>query len=384
MRLRFVRPSSARSGPAARARPVLSPLAGLIGVCGLLIVFAWPALAGSQNDANATPIVRQGQRATPVPTTKASPVASPGAAGAALATPLASAVEEALLGVFSVGIGEVDLPPGLPGAPALVGLWNLSLEPDGTYTIARQDVGVVAGGAYSISGETLTFDDWSGVISCMDGNGDSGATYAWRLDEDVLTLTPIAESCRDRRILFGTRTLGSFDACVTAPMMLPSAPPAEPGASAVGEMVAPALSLTVAAQATPGATPVASADAVAMPADSQVEQAISALLRQATGCWATGDPARFLPLHGQAVLVDFIDFPNLISDLQLFMATPVSFELIGGVNMVGPSSAWAYVEITFGGEALPQRLDFVYEEGAWLLNTFFLFGPTDPAAAPIP
>jgi hypothetical protein len=393
MRLRLSRLSSARPAAGGGSRTVLARLAGVMGVVALLLGFAWPVLAGGQGEATATPVARQGQRGTPVPTATATVAvadATPGGAGATpMATPVAAgeAVDAPLLGVFSVGIGEADLPPGLPGAPALVGLWNLMLEPDGRYTIARQDVGVVASGGYSVSGETLTFEDWSGVVACGGPDGESGATYAWRLDEDVLTLTPISELCADRKLLLSTRTLGSFEACVTEPIVLPSGPPEAPGTTAEGEQAAPDVTLAIAVQGTPGAVPAATpipslAETEGVPAGADVEEAIDSLLRQATGCWATGDPGRFLPLHSQLVLADFVNFPTLAGDLQLFMATPVSFERIGDVQQVGPTSAWAYVEITFGGEAVPQRLDFVLENGTWLLNTFFLFGPTDPAAQP--
>jgi hypothetical protein len=60
------------------------------------------------------------------------------------------------------------------------------------------------------------------------------------------------------------------------------------------------------------------------------------------------------------------------------MATPVSFERIGSVNLIDPDHAWAYVEVTLGGDPLPQRVDFVFEDGVWLFDTFFLFGPPTP------
>ena len=52
----------------------------------------------------------------------------------------------------------------------------------------------------------------------------------------------------------------------------------------------------------PAAATPSLADEEGVPAGADTQAAIDGLLRQATGCWATGDPARFLPLHSQRVL----------------------------------------------------------------------------------
>jgi len=71
--------------------------------------------------------------------------------------------------------------------------------------------------------------------------------------------------------------------------------------------------------------------------------------------------------------------PQIAQELKAFMATPVSFERIGRINTIDQTHVWAYVEITFGGEPIPQRIDFALENGEWLFDTFFLFGPPPPA-----
>jgi hypothetical protein len=83
-------------------------------------------------------------------------------------------------------------------------------------------------------------------------------------------------------------------------------------------------------------------------------------------------------LHSDQV-VDEIAFIGPIDEfarqLRLFMSTPLSFERIGPVNLIDPEHAWAYVEVSLAGDPIPQRVDFVFENGSWLFDTFFLFGP---------
>jgi hypothetical protein len=277
---------------------------------------------------------------------------------------------EPLSGVFTVTITRGDIPPGLAGGPALAGLWNVSFSGDGSFSLARQDVGEVVTGSFEAAAATLTFNEWSGLVGC-DIAADSGetATYAWRQTDDRLTLTPITDSCTERLTLLTTRPLGGFEACAVSPRSL-----ADPFAAGF----APELQATPVATEEVG-TGVAAQEGLSEGADA--EEAIDSLLRQANGCWATGDPTRFLALHSNQV-VDEIGFIGPIEEfarqLRLFMATPLSFERIGPVNLIDPEHAWAYVEVTLGGDPLPQRVDFVFENGVWLFDTFFLFGPTTP------
>ena len=264
-----------------------------------------------------------------------------------------------LVGVYSVTLAKPDLPPGLPGQAALLGTWTVTFNANGTYTLARQDVGVVTRGAYEVDGATLSVTEWDGLIGCGEGEPDEGdVRYAWRQAGDGVVMTAISDTCAERRILLQAHPLVGFEACAVMPEGVSAA--ATPDA--------------------PGATPVAMNRGVSaqegLPEGEKVDDAIDTLLRQATGCWATGEPARFLALHGSDGLAEISSIAPLAEfarDLRLFMATPISFRRISDVTSVDPNHAWAYVEITLGGEPVPQRLDFVREDGVWLFDRFFLF-----------
>jgi hypothetical protein len=278
-----------------------------------------------------------------------------------------------LTGVYTVTVARQDVPSGLSGGPALVGLWNITFNGDGTYSLARQDVGEVVSGTFEAAEATLTFNSWSGIVGCdIPADGGEPASYAWRLEDETLTLTPITDSCVERLTLLTTRPLGGFEACVTEPRSL-----ADPFA---GDPDAALVFGTPVAEATPVTIGVAAQEGLSEGADA--EEAIDQLLRQANGCWATGDPTRFLALHSERVVQE-IAFVGPLEDfarqLRLFMATPLVFERIGPVNLIDPDHAWAYVEVTLGGDPIPQRMDFVFEDDAWLLDTFFLFGAPPPA-----
>jgi hypothetical protein len=274
-----------------------------------------------------------------------------------------------LTGVFTVTISRTDVPPGLAGGPALVGLWNLTFNGDGSYELARQDVGEIVKGTFEAGDATLTFKEWNGIVGCPIAADDGGApSYAWRKEDDRLTLTAISDSCTERLTLLTTRPLGGFEACAVKPISL-----SDPFAEAQDEPFA----TPVAAQQV--GTGVAAQEGLSEGADA--EEAIDNLLRQANGCWATGDPTRFLALHSQRVIEEIAlggPLEEFARELRLFMANPLAFERIGSVNLLDPEHAWAYVEVTLGGDPLPQRIDFVFENGAWLFDTFFLFGPPTP------
>lgn len=275
-----------------------------------------------------------------------------------------------LTGVFTVTVAKPDVPRGLSGGPALIGLWNITFNGDGTFNLARQDVGPVVSGTFEASEASLTFTAWTGIVGCPITPDSGPVTYAWRQVDETLTLTSVTDSCVERLTLLTTRSLGGFEACAVEPVAL-----SDPFA---GSFEDEALL----------ATPVAEADVVSgvaaqegLAEGADAEDAIDSLLRQANGCWATGDPTRFLALHSEMVIQE-IAFGGPLEDfarqLRLFMGTPLVFERIGEVNLTDPDHAWAYVEVTLGGDPLPQRLDFVFEDGAWLFDTFFLFGPPSP------
>lgn len=286
-----------------------------------------------------------------------------------LLAPVAAQSDDSIIGVYTVSIGRPDVPTDLPGRAALFGLWTITFNADGSYVVARQDVGPVNRGAYEVSGDALTINDWQGLIGCGGPvAADPAAVYTWERNGDRLTLEAVDDPCADRRLLLTTREFGSFEACTTAPL---------PGFDSF-------------ANAPAAATPVASANnnnvgaQEGLPADDDATAAIDALLAQATGCWATGDPGRFLALHTEQALEDLAAFgplPDFATQLRLFMTTPLEFRRIGEITLTDPDHAWAYVEVTLGGEALPQRLDFAVEDGEWLFDAFFLLGPaeSDPA-----
>lgn len=285
-------------------------------------------------------------------------------------------------GLYSVTIGRADVPPDLAGGPALIGQWTLDLDEAGTYEVARQDVGVVASGAYELSGATLTFSDWTGIV-CGDAAdpAESGASYAWEAAGDRLTLTPIQDRCGERRILLTTRPFGSFAACLTAPLTLPAnGGVGDPAGTPVADAFDPNSPV-----GPPAASPTAGEG---MPAGAEVEAAIDDLLLQATACWGTQEPARFLPLHSRGLLAALLapvpgaPIEAFLDQLRAFMAAPVAFDLIGDVTQVDPETASAYVEIMFDGEPIPQRLTFVNENGAWLFAEVFFLGPLDAAPTP--
>ncbi len=277
--------------------------------------------------------------------------------------PVAAQDDERIAGVFTVSIGRNDLDPAIPGQAALLGLWTITFDDAGTYAVARQDVGPVVNGTFETDGDLVTFNDWNGLLGCGGPTaGDTSATYQWSRDGDTLRLAVVEDGCADRRVLLTTRAFGSFQACTTPPL---------PGFSGGSAAPVAATPVAVAPSAGVGAQEGRTADA-----DAQA--AIDDLLREATGCWATGEPGRFLALHTSDALADLAVFgpmADFAQQLRLFMTVPIEFRRIGEITMTDPEHAWAYVEITLGGEALPQRLDFAYEDGEWLFDMFFLLGP---------
>jgi hypothetical protein len=278
-----------------------------------------------------------------------------------------------LVGVFTVTISRDDVPTNLPGGPALAGLWNITFNGDGTYSLARQDVGPLASGVFTAGDATLTFKTWSGLVGCaIAADSDTPVTYAWSQVEDTLTLTPIDDTCAERLTLLTTRSLGGFEPCAVPPRSL-----SDPFAAAPEDEIPFATPI---APAPPG-TGVAAQEGLSEGADAA--EAIDNLLRQANGCWATGDPTRFLALHSDEVIqqLAFVGpLDEFTRQLRLFMATPLVMKRIGEVNLIDSDHAWAYVEVTLGGDPIPQRMDFVFENGMWLLDTFFLFGASAPTA----
>jgi hypothetical protein len=279
-----------------------------------------------------------------------------------------------LTGMFMVSIVNEDVADTLAGGDALVGRWTLELGDAGTYGLARQDVGEVASGRFAAGPATLAFEDWSGIVGCEDSGSDgSAATYAWRLSDDLLTLTPIDEPCIERLTLLTTRALVQVEACEDAPVAQDPFSMVEAFGTPVAE--------------SPETTGVAAQEGFSE--GEEAEKAIDALLRSANGCWAVAEPDRFMALHsggltGQIAIMGPVD--AFTRELRTFMEAPLTLERISDVTLEDPGHAWAYVEVTLDGQPNPQRMNFVFEQGVWKLDTFFLFGPPTqgPPIGPMP
>ncbi len=276
-------------------------------------------------------------------------------------------------GVFTVTIAEPDIPQNLADGPALVGIWSVDFGSDGVFSIARLDVGQVVSGTYEAGATTITFNQWDGLIGCTAGQEDGGAVYGWRRSESALSLTPIRESCPERITLLSTRPMGSNEACagttepVIAPSITSSSDPTLPGTP---EAESPRESGVTAQEGLSDA--------------AQTEMAVDGLLGQANGCWATGDPQRFLALHSDAVVQQlvFAAPPDVIvAQLRQAMLEPASFERIGDVNPSGSDQAWAYVQFTYGDQSQPLRVDFVNDHGQWLFDTYIPMALTLPPSS---
>ena len=76
----------------------------------------------------------------------------------------------------------------------------------GEYTIVFADKGqfrvstgeeLVVEGEYTIKGEQLTLTDKRGRLACM-GEGMATATYAWKYEREMLTLSKVDDQCDGR------------------------------------------------------------------------------------------------------------------------------------------------------------------------------------------
>jgi hypothetical protein len=269
-----------------------------------------------------------------------------------------------LTGLFTVGITENDIPPGLVDGPQLVGRWNLSLADDGTFTFSRQDVGEVARGTFESGPAALTFSEWRGIVGCDVPDQDGVvATYGWREAGDQLTLTSVTDTCPERLVLLTSRSLGVLEACQANTQEAVG-----PFAHAAGTTTAATAGTGVAAQEGYGE-------------GDEVGDAIDGLLRTANGCWATVDPESFMSLHSRGLLqqIGMMGPPEEFRrELLDFMQMPLTLRRIGDVTLDDPTHAWAYVEVNLAGQPNPQRVNFVEEDGIWRFDSFVLFGPPLP------
>lgn len=277
----------------------------------------------------------------------------------------------AIQGDYTVTIVKDDVPTGVAAGPTAIGQWRISFKPNGTYELARLDVGTVVTGTYKVSGNKVTITDASGILSCANpqaGNGVQAATgtYTWSVKSDKLTLTASQDGCAIRKIILATRTLGVYVPCVTTPLA--------------------ALAGTSASTPVP-ATPSASFFAKApTPAAATAADGIDNLLKQVTACWSTGDPARLLPLFSNDLLTAIVKQTGTVQDvagvIQPLMTLPFTWERAGDVQRTGANSASAVVRITLQDHEDFQRFNFVLENGVWKVDTFILTPQDIPGAVP--
>ena len=295
-----------------------------------------------------------------------------------------------LQGAYAVSISEEDVPLSLIGSAALQGAWTVRFNDDGSYTIERQDVGLVVMGSFSVEADEVTITDESGLLSCTNEQpiGVTGptATYVWQKAGDPLTLESSDDTCATRQVLLSTRALAPFIACRTVAVDLTAGattPPAEEEDTELGRGLE-ALRQAQNAAATPDAgTPVAGdgsptagvstpSAAAEIGTAAEPEEAISDLVSQLNACWATGDPARVIPLFSDA----FIDgatgggaasLDDLAEQLRQFQTATIMWELAGDIEVDG-DEATAVLAASVGGEETLQTFAFVREEDAWRLD----------------
>lgn len=305
-----------------------------------------------------------------------------------------------LAGEWATSVFGPQVPPELGNGANLIGRWKITLNQDMTYTMAREDIGVLVSGTYKLDGNHVSFTDTGGVQSCANPqagtvNAQNAATgvYAWKRSGDALTLKRSSDQCGVRSLLLTAQPLVPYVACTTASYPLgnavniinqtpaPTLPPVTPVASPAASPVA-----------SPGASPVASPVLSELPkAASQTStqpaganqtigkplnttQAVDNLLSQLSACWATGDPARVLPLFSASFLNDLISLgpPGTTIDdvgnvFQELMNTPTSWKRATKVTMNGPLKASTVAAMTVSGKVTYQKMDFVLEAGQWKL-----------------
>ncbi|HEV2108925.1 MAG TPA: nuclear transport factor 2 family protein [Thermomicrobiales bacterium] len=286
--------------------------------------------------------------------------------------------EATFAGAYAVSIGEEDVPLSLIGAATLEGSWVVRFDQDGRYTIERQDVGELVSGSFEVQDDRVTVTDEAGLLSCGNpqpvGETDPIATYSWQKTGDLLRLEPEHEECHTRRVLFATRALVPFVVCQTVPLEL-----SDEGTNAGDSGPGSGLDLPRAAQedeGTPAPSTPVSGEEVPQTREEigtadDPEEAIIDLLGQLNACWATGDPARVLPLLSESFLDSatgggVLSLEEVAADFRQLQTTPIIWELAGDIEVDG-DEAEAVVAATIGGEELLQTFRFVREDDGWRL-----------------
>lgn len=293
---------------------------------------------------------------------------------------ITSAQNDALSGDYTVAINSEEIPTDVANAEMVVGRWRVSFQ-DGNYEAERLDLGVLIEGSYEVDGDTVTITDEAGIVSCAnpvaaaDGESDvSVATYRFDRADNRLTFVPEEDGCGLRRILLSSKAFQVFVPCLTerdeisseaSPQTDDEQADVEPEATETPETKG-ASPLDVLAI---NATPIGEEEDEALE-EASLEIEIDGLLGQLTACWATGDPARFLPLWSQdfrdAFLSGTDDQNNAaIGSLRAAMQIPITWERAGDVELVAGDVAEAVVRTTTLDEQEFVRYVFVFEDGAW-------------------
>ncbi len=277
--------------------------------------------------------------------------------------------DPSLVGSYSVSIVLTDIPKTVKFGPMAIGQWEIDFNSDGSYTMTRADVGQLVTGTYEVKGNEVTITDQSGLLSCAgaaaanEPNGDvSSGTYAWTIQGDRLSMEAKDDGCATRTLILGTRDLNQFIGCQTPGGSESAA--ASPEASPVTSEGSDLGDLAVKQDATPASSPSAST--------AEVEKGIDNLLDQLTACWATGDPARFLPLltdeYAHSLLNAGQSEDDLIRNLATAMASPITYQRAGDVTIIDDTHATAIVRTSNGDQEQFIRFKFVLIDGEWKLD----------------
>lgn len=269
-----------------------------------------------------------------------------------------------LEGDFTVTVAKEMIPKDVANGPLLIGRWRIAFNAGGAYDVERLDIGNVVRGTFKVDGDKVTLTDKSGPLSCANASastGDQGdvssGSYTWTLDAGHLTLAVNEDKCALRRILLSSAELTSFVACLTA-----GGGPATPAAATPEADTALTRLLTPPAPAA-GATPETAAQ-------GGVQAQIDGLLSQMSACWATGDPAKFLPLLSKGFETQFLGDTkqaqtSAIQGLAAAMASPILWGRAGELGTTTDAKTSAVVRQTVGTTSTFVRFNFVFEDGAW-------------------
>jgi hypothetical protein len=256
-------------------------------------------------------------------------------------------------GDWSVTVTPGDAKDDVANSDMLVGLWRLTFGEGGVYTAERNDLGVLISGTWEIDGDELTVTDEAGLMSCSEaGNSGDGtldvATGIYRVvedEDDAFRLEVVEDGCRLRVVLLTASSLTPFVPC-------------------------PVVSTGLAALDGAGQTVYEPADGAL---DGTIDEQIDRFLDELTACWATGDPARFLPLLTDEYQVAFLsagtdeeeDPSRQARALATAMGIEFTFTRAGDIREVREDEATCIVRTVIGGQESLGRYRFVFIEGAW-------------------